>query len=405
MSMTPKQRILATLRGEAVDMLPFIPRLDIWYNANAEAGTLPYPYQKASLREIADDLDLGYHCVIPNFRDFREEGGDLDVGIGIYNLSLTPYTVKLHNIRRTHERLCGGRLRVKYETPKGELTTMSVFSEDMRKSGLTLYAVTEHAVKDTTDLDAMAYILSHAEVIPNYEKFRAHQEEFIGERGVSVALGTMYASPMHYLIKELMSVQDFYYAMADDSEKMQAFCEQIAPYFDSIMKTVAHSSAEVILSGANYDVALTPPPIFAEHITPQLRRTADILHANGKFLATHPDGENRGLLREYVNARIDIADSICPEPMTCIPLHEIRKEFDGSGITIWGAIPSVSVLESSMSDRDFEALVDYTLGAIGKGDHMILAIADTTPPNAKFERILYIQKKAREFGAIKASGG
>ena len=397
MSMTPKQRILATLRGEPTDILPFVPRLDIWYNANSQAGTLPDPYKKASLREIVDDLGLGYHSVISDFRDFRIEDGDLDVGLGIYDLNLTPYIIKLHNIRKTHERLSGGRLRVKYETPKGDITTTAVFSEDMRKSGVSLYAVTEHAIKDASDLGAVSYILNNAEVIPNYDNYRTYQEQFIGERGIATALGTPYASPAHYLIKELMSVQDFYYMLMDNPDETRAFCREIAPYTDRVIEVAADCSAEVILVGANYDTALTPPPIFSEHITPWLKKSADMLHGRGKFLATHPDGENSGLLEEYVKAGIDIADSICPPPMTRIPLHEIREVFAGSGITIWGGIPSVSVLESSMSQRDFEALVDYTLEAIGAGDHMILAIADTTPPDASFERILYIQKKAAQF--------
>ena len=37
--MTPKERILAALNGQQTDTLPFIPRLDIWYNANAGNGT------------------------------------------------------------------------------------------------------------------------------------------------------------------------------------------------------------------------------------------------------------------------------------------------------------------------------------------------------------------------------
>lgn len=401
MPMTMKQRILATLRGEPTDVLPFLPRLDIWYNANAQAGTLPAPYQKACLREIVDDLDLGYHSIIPNFRDFSGEDGDLNVGLGIYDLSLTPYTIRLRNVRRTHERLPGGILKVKYETPKGNITTTTVFNDSMFASGLTLYVITEHAIKDASDLDAVAYILNNAEVAPNYEAYRAYQEEFVGERGVAVALAAMYASPIHYLVKELMSVQDFCYAMEDDPDKMQAFGEQTTAFFERLVSIAAGSSAEVILSGANYDVALTPPPMFSQFITPTLKQTAGILHAKGKFLATHTDGENQGLLPEYVKANIDIADSICPAPMTRISLEENRKAFAGSGITIWGGIPSVSLVKSSMSERDFDAMLEHSFSILGKGDHIILAIADTTPPGAEFERILKIQKKAREFGAVR----
>ena len=54
-----------------------------------------------------------------------------------------------------------------------------------------------------------------------------------------------------------------------------------------------------------------------------------------------------------------------------------------------------------MNDHDFYKLVEDTLEAIGKGDHMILSVADTLPPAADFNRLLYLKKKAEEFGPVK----
>ena len=39
--MTHKERILAACRGEVPDRIPWIPRLDLWYNAHQRAATLP----------------------------------------------------------------------------------------------------------------------------------------------------------------------------------------------------------------------------------------------------------------------------------------------------------------------------------------------------------------------------
>ncbi len=83
-----------------------------------------------------------------------------------------------------------------------------------------------------------------------------------------------------------------------------------------------------------------------------------------------------------------------------LSLKEVRDVF-GDKITIWGGIPSISVLENTMSDYEFEAHINGMFEAIGAGDHMILSIADTTPPDAEFSRIEYIAKKAREFGPVK----
>jgi hypothetical protein len=59
------------------------------------------------------------------------------------------------------------------------------------------------------------------------------------------------------------------------------------------------------------------------------------------------------------------------------------------------------VLENSMSNYEFEKFLDMTLAGIGSGDHIILSIADTTPPAASFERILKIAEKAKQFGPVR----
>jgi len=39
--MTHKERILAACRRDVPDCIPWIPRLDLWYNAHRRARTLP----------------------------------------------------------------------------------------------------------------------------------------------------------------------------------------------------------------------------------------------------------------------------------------------------------------------------------------------------------------------------
>jgi hypothetical protein len=39
--MTYRQRMLAVLKGEESDRIPFCPRMDLWYIANQARGALP----------------------------------------------------------------------------------------------------------------------------------------------------------------------------------------------------------------------------------------------------------------------------------------------------------------------------------------------------------------------------
>ena len=104
---------------------------------------------------------------------------------------------------------------------------------------------------------------------------------------------------------------------------------------------------------------------------------------------THTDGENKGLLSSLGGCRFDIADSICPAPMTKVTLREYR-EFFGKRVTIWGGIPSVILLKSSYSDGEFKDFVQSIIDQSQPYDNLILSIADTTPPDAEFDRIQYL---------------
>ena len=396
-----KQLILSTLRGEPSDTIPFVPRLDIWYNANSKNGTLPDKYRKAALTEITDDLGVGYHAIIPQFRDFEDENGDIDIGLGIYRFKNMLYTVDFHGIERKITRKQDGINTVEYITPRGIITTCFRYDEDMRRNGLTLAVILEHAAKGIQDFEALAYIFENAEVKPRYSYYEEFKESVVGDRGAAVGFCSGYAGPMHYLLKELMAVDDFFYTLYDYPEEMEWIAGKLSGFCGKIFSIAAESPAELIMSGSNYDSSITTPSVFARFIAPELKRQADILHGKGKFLVTHTDGENIGLLDYYLQSGIDVADSICPQPMTKLSLKEIKDKF-GSGITIWGGIPSVSVLEDSMSDYEFDRYMDMLMESIGNGDHMIFSIADTTPPGAKFERIIKISEKVRKFGPVRS---
>lgn len=397
--MNCKERIIATLSGKYCDQLPFLPRLDNWYLANKLKGTLPRKFQNATLRELTDELDFGYHALNPDWRDYRTPDGGAMSGIGIYDIKLKPYIITLHNVKMKVDYWQGGKTRVEYSTPLGRLTTCAVLSDSMIKSGCTAHVVTEHAVKSANDLNAMAYLLQNAEVTPNYEALRAFKEDFMGGRGITVGLSEIFCSPLHYLQKILMPLDQFYYELCDNPDVITGFEEKVRPFCEKIFDAAANSPADAVLSGSNFDSALTAPDTYRRFMMPYLQSQAEKLHAMGKYLICHTDGENAGLTPLFAKSGFDIADSICPAPMTHLTLKSIRDEFAGK-ITVWGGVPSVCTLRECMVQRDFEAYVEEMFASIGVGDHLIISIADTLPPDADFDRVLYLAKKVAEFGPV-----
>ena len=395
--MTRKQRMLSAIAGDPLDMIPWAPRLDLWYNANKRAGTLPVKYKKATLTQIVDDLDMGYHAVIPDFKDLRDPGDEVHRALGIYNLRAMPYATVLENVGVEVD-YRGDETVVEYHTPVGDIRTRVLYDEAMRKAGVSITHVLECAIKSGRDYAAVGYIFENARVIRNYDGYAEFAAD-IGERGLAVAFVSLAASPMHLLQRELMPMHLFFYELYDHPEEIGQCASKIGGYLDRVFEAVAECPAETFLLGANYDAGITYPPFFAEHILPWLKRMADRLHQAGKLLFTHADGENTGLLEYYLASRIDAADSICPHPMTKLSFREVRDVFAGA-ITIMGGVPSICLLPEVMPNADFEAYLDQFFQELGSGDRLILGISDTAPPSADFERMLRIGDRVKAWGPV-----
>jgi len=53
-----------------------------------------------------------------------------------------------------------------------------------------------------------------------------------------------------------------------------------------------------------------------------------------------------------------------------------------------------------MSDNEFEIFMIRLFDEISPGDRFILSVSDTTPPDAKFDRLLRITEMVRERGHL-----
>ena len=390
--MTDRERILAAIRGERPDRLPWIPRLDFWHRARRRQGTLPAELRGLTLPEITDRLGVGCYSVIPDFTDCPDESDMIDRALGIYRLAVLPYRVTLEGVER-HVSRRGRETVVEYRTPLGTLRTATVFTEEMLDGGASMSWVTEHAIREPRDFEAAGYIFAHLRVEPQTEGYLARCRE-VGDRGLVIGylLGT--ACPIHHIMKELLPLEQFFYALNDYPEKVERLAAEMEPFYERMTEMGAESPAEVILLGANYDDSITFPRFFEKHILPPLADYAERLHRRGKYLMTHTDGENRRLLPLYLRAGFDVADSVCPHPMTRSTLEEIRAAFAGR-ITIWGGIPSILLCPESAGEEDFRRAIDDLLARYGHESHFVLGVADMVTADADWARLQYITARVR----------
>jgi len=361
--------------------------MEFWYRGKKHSNTLPSEFKDLTLPEVIEKLKVGWYANIPDWTDFDIEGGNLDFPLGILRSKSLPYDTILEGVDRRVS-VSGTETTVEYFTPVGSIRTATILTEEMLQAGVSTSYITRHAIRKASDIDVVGYIFSHIKVVPALEGYLALRDQ-IGDKGIAVAFAGAGACPIHHVLRTLMPMEDFFFAMMENPEKIFRLAEQMEDYYQRIKVIAANSPAEVIIHGGNYDDSITYPPFFKEHILPSLRDYARTLHQKGKYLMTHTDGENQSLLPLYLESEFDIADSICPAPMTKSNFDEIYSAFSDR-ITIWGGIPAILLCRNSCSWDDFKGFIDDILNRFGHESHFVLGVSDMVTADAELDRLQYI---------------
>jgi len=388
--------MLAAIRGEPADRLAFAPRMDLWYIAHRARGTLPREMEGLNTVQMAEALGVACHAV---GADFTLSGGrDVSLrGLGMDNHQDYPFRVELHGLP-VQSSDDGQNLQTRIRAPAGDVYTHLQRTPQMAASGISLPFVKSYAIASPDDFEAVAQVFDHLRVVPTPDACAAFRSR-IGDRGIAVARGPIAASPMHLILHELTAMDQFFYLYADQREAMHRLCDRMTPVFEGMLDALAHSEAEVVFWGANYDQDLTWPPFFEAEIAPWLQRASERLHTAGKLVLTHTDGENQALLPLYGPCGFDVAESVCPAPMTRCALVDIRRALL-PGIAVFGGIPSVCLLPDSMDDAAFEAHLDATFSSLDTGERLIFGVADNVPPDVDLDRLDRVSRMVDSVGPI-----
>ncbi len=399
--MDDRERMLGAIAGTPTDRLPWAPRMDLWLIAQRARGSLAANLRSADTVDVARHFGFACHAVRGDFTRPRDPGEWALRGFGIENHPDFPYRVEVAGL--PVEFVSDGELyRTTIRTPAGEVTAVLEMTDAMRRDGMSIPYVKKRPIATQADFEAVAQVFEHLEVIPTpaaYDAFHAR----IGAHGLAVAQGPIAASPIHLILHDLMDMEAFFYLYMDDPAALHRLADRLRPFFDAALDALLASSAEMVWWGANYDQQVTWPAFFSEEIVPWLRIVGARLRERGKLLATHADGENHQLLPHFPECELDVAESVCAQPMVLDSLAELRRRM-GPKTTIWGGIPSVSLLDDAMTEPQFTAYLDAVVDDLGTGERLILGVSDNVPPDANIGRIARITERVAAFGAVNPTG-
>ena len=349
--------------------------------------------------QIADELGVACHAVRADYTLAREPSDLALRGLGIDNHPDYACRIEVRDLK-VDVGYDAGRYETTIHTSAGAVTMRLSMTRSMSADGISLPFVEKYPLCSVDDVEAVAQVFEHLEVIPTPDAYQSFHDR-IGDRGVAVPNGPLGATPMHLMLHDLMPMEDFFVCYMEERQALGELAQRMEPFYEAMLGASLQCSAECVFWGANYDHDTTWPPFFEQEILPGLRKVADRCHDAGKLLMTHTDGESRQLMSLFPRCGFDVGESVCTKPMTSCTLKEFRDGY-GPNVTVFGGIPCVVLMDQVTDQRDFESHMEALFGELGTGSRLILGVSDNVPPEVNLDRLAQVKKWIEDFGPVKA---
>lgn len=367
--MNNRERIRAILHHQSPDRLPWIPRLELWYNARVMTGTMPQQWRGLSLREIERELGLGTPA-----RDGR-----------IFEVHYEGVQVSTRDE--------GTKCITEYRTPLGTVRQVTGFSATLEKQGLP-GRVEEHLLKGPQDYRVWEWILERCCYVPTYDEYRAYDAQ-IGEDGLPLI--TAGENPFYEFLEVLAGYQNAFYQLADHPREVERLLSVITEvHRERLWPVVAESPAQLLLHGSHLSSQFTPPAFFEKYILPYYQEFIPLMHDRGKWVAMHADADASRILGLIERAGWDMVECFVTAPMVPLTLAQAREAW-GERVIIWGGLPSL-LFSPSVPEAEFRAFVLEQFDIIAPGDAFILGVADNVMPDSLIDRVAWVSEQVEARG-------
>lgn len=371
MPMTSRERLLAALRGQPVDRLPWSPFLAYWWESQPQARQ--DRGQIAFLREIGADALL---------RGFTTPFSCSDLwGQSSYNTfrQRIPHC----EVRRSE---IDGDVRVWFETPVGTLTQLGRRSEQ----GNTRFLV-EHPVKRREDYKVLSYIVEQMVIVRDY---MAVTDEIaaVGDAGLSVPLLSPFGkTPFQSLVEHFVGTEQLVFDLMDYPGEVEALLAIMSARAEEAVRIAADSPAAAFITWEDSSTTNVSPALFRRYIFPEMKRWADIVHGAGKLLVHHACGHLKALLPIMAEEGVDAVESLSPPPTGNIEIWDAQAIL-GQRTRLVGGIEPVHLLT-----LDLPGLRAYVEDLMARMDHRgwILANSDSCPPGVTEEKFRLVTEIVR----------
>ena len=353
--MTRREQNLAIFEGTARGVL-WQPRLETWIGHHMSRGTMPGRFRGMSALEIYDALRCSIRYAA-------------STGVERYEVR--------EDLVRIREQHPGHSVEI-VRTPAGEIRTL--YQEVWEDDRLVNRRIAEYPVKTARDLRV-------ARDLVDRQQFRANPQAF---RNAAAAVGhraepTMFlpSSGFTELIKNWCGLEMTYYLLHDHPAEVESYLDACDRRDERSIGEALKLPCRIFNLGDHATNEFTPPPILKKYMLPRWQRIAGRLHAEGRFVHTHWDGNSRLMLPFLSETRLDGVEALTPAPMGDMTLEEIKRAV-GDEMVVLDLLPVTDFLPN----RSVKDMLEFARRVIDMfAPRLILGISDEISQVGEIERV------------------
>jgi len=364
--MTGKQRILAALRRQPVDRVPWAPLLVPYTIAGFPKDT---PHRVAEAQR-AVGCDIWTQSVADR--------------IGLWFLKPKAKIKKI-------QYFVDGDVVSGYETPEGTIT-------ERQRSGIggSLNAPVEYMIKTPQDLKVYRYVQSNSFLfVADYTDHYAWEEAIVGDDGVITDV-TIGMTPIQQMINLLAGIENTYAIQADEPDLFDEVMHIMHKNnLHQVRETVRKSKADIFVNSENTSWTTMSPKIFEKYCVEQLNDYTDILHEFNKLHVVHACGKLSCFAEKIAKCRCDAIADLAPSPTGDMELWEVAEALPNMAVKGGIGCDTFTSNDPQACYNKAIEIIEKTRGRLG----ILLGSGDSVPNGTSLENLRAVTKAVEEASA------
>ena len=378
--MTPRERLLTTLRGGIADRVPVSPFVQ------EEYLSFYYP-QRPKLDRVIDATDLA---------------NELDFDLMAKHRALEPP----HFFRRSHpnwelrrsETRGEGMIRRRLEivTPTRTLAQEETGPDSGAATTGVRFHVTRTLLQDADDTEAFLKWLPPLddEDRRQMRETAAEWRRILGDRGVLAPWG--FAGVFNFCA-DLCGMDNFYVAPYEDEDRYRALMGGVADAMAAYSAALGETEIDCIgIQGHMAGGATTGPDFFRRFVQPYEKRMIDAIHAAGKFSVYHNCGCAKILYGNYRELGMTVWETVSEAPRGDNRLADAKAVL-GDRICLLGNLDQVDFLKRA-TPAEVDAATREIVRVGKPGGRFIFAASDFLEKGTPRENVVAMIAAAKDEG-------